>query len=305
MTTGGSRFAGLVIAVVGGDAREQEIARLAAHEGASVRAFGFAWPSGGIAGVTLCASAAEAMKGAHYALFPIPGIAVDGSLYAPDAPEPIVPDGSLLGLLKPGSAVILGRADERLTKVAAHCAVHLVEYEDDTELMLLRGPAIVEGILAVAINNSPLTLNAATVGVVGFGNIGGLLGRTLSLLGASVHVFARNPVQRAMAYASGCTPHPLEDLVAVAPCLVMVFSTVPAPVVGRPVLAALPSGSLVVDIAAPPGGADLAAAGELGLRAVWARGMGRSAPVTVGASQWTGIARRIAEHEQRKSTNES
>jgi dipicolinate synthase subunit A len=31
----------------------------------------------------------------------------------------------------------------------------------------------------------------------------------------------------------------------------------------------------------------------LGLRAVWARGLGSRAPVTVGRSQWSGIRRRI------------
>ena len=41
----------LVIGMLGGDRREQEIARLAAATGAQVRAHGFPWPEGGIAGV--------------------------------------------------------------------------------------------------------------------------------------------------------------------------------------------------------------------------------------------------------------
>ena len=39
------------IAVVGGDERECEIARLAATTGARVRAYGFPWPEAGITGV--------------------------------------------------------------------------------------------------------------------------------------------------------------------------------------------------------------------------------------------------------------
>ena len=289
-------LAGVVIAVVGGDAREQEITRQAVAAGATVRCYGFPWPDGGITGATLSPSAADAMQGADCALFPIPGIAADGSLFAPAAARPIVPDAGLLRRLAPGAVIILGASDAGLRAAAAEVGVTLSEYEDDTELMLLRAPAIVEGVLALAIGNTSVTVHAADVGVVGFGNIGGLLARALVALGARVHVFARNPAQRAAAYAAACTPHDLAALREVAPGLQMLFSTVPAPVVTRPVLAALPPGSLVVDVAAPPGGVDLAAATALGHRALWARGMGQRAPVTVGRSQWSGIVRRLAAH---------
>ena len=77
----------------------------------------------------------------------------------------------------------------------------------------------------------------------------------------------------------------------------MVCSTVPAPVVGEAVLSELAPRSLVMDLAAPPGGVDLERAGELGHTAVWARGLGRRAPITVGASQWGGIRERIERFE--------
>ena len=205
-------LAGKILAIVGGDAREQEIARLAVGAGATVRCYGFPWPPGGIGGATAAPSAADAMSGADCALFPIPGIAADGSLYAPEAAAPIVPDAGLLRLLAPGAVIVLGRADGRLRAAAAQGGIAISEYEDDTELMLLRGPAIVEGVLALAIGNTDVTIHAATVGVVGFGNIGSLLARSLVALGAQVHVFARNPVQRAAAYAAGCKPHTLDEL---------------------------------------------------------------------------------------------
>jgi len=287
------------IAVVGGDEREQEIARLAAADGVEVTAFGFPWPSGGIAGVRSSPSAAEALREAQYALFPVAGIATDGSLFAPAAPEPIVPNAALLSELAPGAHVILGAADERLAAAAAETGVTLHEYEGDTELMLLRGPAIVEGALAAAIANTRVTIHGASVCVVGHGTVGALFARALVLLGARVTVAARNPVQRAAARASGAAAIPLDDLPALAPNLAMLFSTVPAAVVDRAVLERLPRGSLVMDLAAPPGGVDLDAARELGHVAVWARGLGRRAPVTVGASQWSGIRKRIEAIEQR------
>ncbi len=288
------------IAVVGGDEREQEIARLAAAEGAAVTAYGFPCPES-IAGVELAASPAAAMRGAAYALFPIPGIAADGSLFAPTAAMPIDPDEALLRELAPGAHVILGTADEKLRAAAGAAGVTLHEYEHDVELMLLRAPAIVEGALQQAIASTRVTIHDADVVVVGHGTIGAVLARTLVLLGARVTVAARNPVQRAAARVAGAAAVPLEQLRQVAAGAAMLFSTVPAAVVDRETLRGMERGSLVMDLAAPPGGVDLAAATELGLVAVWARGLGRRAPVTVGASQWQGIRKRIEAIEEERA----
>lgn len=288
-------WSSLTIAVVAGDEREVEIARLAATTGATVRAFGFPGIEQGIEGVSAAASAAEAMRGADYCLFPIPGIA-EGALFAPAAPEPIVPDAELLSELNPGAAAILGAADDGLRAAAQATGVELIEYESDDELMLLRAPAVVEGAIQRAIELTDVTIHATEVVVVGFGNIGALLTSRLVALGAITHVAARNPTQRADASARGAKPLPLDELIEAAPRFEMVFSTVPVRVIDRAVLERLPPASLVMDLAAPPGSIDLPQAESLGHKAVWARGLGRRAPVTVGRSQWLGISRRIEAH---------
>lgn len=299
----GVRWEDLTIAIIGGDEREPEIARLAATTGATVRAYGFPWPDDGVPGAGLEATPAAAAKGAQYCFFPIP-LGVEDILYAPHASEPIRVDDELLGLLAPGAHIFLGREHASLRAVADRMGVTLHEYDPDQELMLLRGPAIVEGAIAAAIANTDVTIHAAEVCVVGFGNIGAILVRTLLGLGARVHVAARNPIQRAGAYAQGARPHTLEELPDLAPSLSMIFSTVPAKVVGREVLERLPKGSLVLDIAPPPDHADLELAEELGHRAVWARGLGKRAPITVGASQWMGLRRRIETIEAAKARGE-
>ncbi len=295
MTSPDLDLTGTVIALVGGDQREREIARRAALTGATVRAFGFPWPDGGIDGVAAVVDAGAALDGARFALFPIPGIAKDGALFAPAiAPERIIPDAGLLSAMAPQAHIILGAADDGLKAAAEQCGIGLHEYESDVRLMLLRGPAIVEGTIKVIVENTDRTIHDGKVCVVGQGTIGTLLTRTLVLLGAHTYVAARNPVQRAAAHAAGAQAIPLEDLPELAETLDVVLSTVPAPVVGPDVIARLPNHALVVDLAAPPGGADLAAAEARGLTAVWARGLGSRAPVTVGASQWSGIVERIA-----------
>jgi dipicolinate synthase subunit A len=286
-------FAGLVIAIVGGDRREQEIARCAVASGAEVRGYGFPWPVAGLAGVRKAARADEALAGADIALFPIPGIAADGALYAPDCPERIIPSTEMLAAMRPKAHIILGWADARLKATAAAAGVALHEYEKDEELMLLRGPAIVEGMLRVIIENTDITIHRAKIVVVGQGTIGALVTRTLVALGARVDVAARNPVQRAAALAAGAEAHELAELAALLRGADIVVASVPALVVGRDLLAVVQKHALLVDLAAPPGGIDREAAKDLGLKFVWARGLGSRAPVTVGRSQWTGIRRRI------------
>ncbi len=290
-----------VIAVVGGDRREQEIARRAAATGAQVRMHGFPWPEEGIDGVQQCATPESALEGAHYGLLPIPGIAADGSLFAPAAPRPIVIGAAALARMVPGAHLILGDADHRLRAAAEATGVGLREYEGNRELMLRRGPAIVEGAIGKIIELTEITIHRSTIGVVGQGTIGSLLTRTLVLLGARTMVAARSPVQRAAAEAVGASAIPLSGLPVHAHRLDMLLSTVPVQVVGEEVLRRLRPGSLVMDLAAPPGGIDLERAAAMGMVTCWARGLGNRAPVTVGATQWLGIKEIIEEIEESRA----
>ncbi len=280
----------LKIAVLGGDEREQEIARLAAAAGASVTAFGFPWPEGGVAGAALAPTARDCLRGAGFCLMPIPGIAADGSIFAT---EKIIPRECLLSVMADGAHIILGKADEGLKNAARRLHIGIHEYEHDQELMLLRSPAIVEAAIKIIIENTAITIHKASACVVGQGNIGSVLTRSLIALGARVTVAARNPAQRALAYAAGAEGLPLERLVEAAPGFDMILSTVPAPIVTAQLIDALPAAALVMDLSAPPGGVDLEYAKLSGRKAVWARALGRRAPVTVGASQWTGIVKII------------
>jgi dipicolinate synthase subunit A len=283
----------LVIGMLGGDKREQEIARRAAATGADVRACGFPWPEEGIPAVQHLTDPAAVLEGARFALFPIPGISASGALFAPAASSPIIPDRAMLSGMAPRAHIILGWADQNLKSHCEALSITLHEYEWDRSLMLQRTPAIIEGLIKIVIENTAVTIHNATACVVGQGTIGAVLARYLVSLRAHTHVAARNPEQRAAAFVAGATPHGLDELPALAPRLDLLFSTVPTRVVGEDVLTRLPKSALVVDLAAPPGGVDFEAAKRLGLKAIWGRGLGSRAPVTVGASQWGGIRQRI------------
>jgi hypothetical protein len=162
----------VTIAIVGGDNREKEIARCAAETGAVVRAYGFPWPVGGIAGVRHEKNAGDCFEGADFALFPIPGIASDGALFSPECAERIIPDESMLSRMRSSAHIILGWADPHLKRRCEALGITLHEYEWDVELMLLRGSAIIEGMLKVIIENTEFTIHGAKVCLIGQGTIG-------------------------------------------------------------------------------------------------------------------------------------
>lgn len=284
------RWKGLVIAILGGDEREQEIARLAVQSGARVQVFGFPMPKTGIAGAIVAESAADAVAGARIVLMPIPGIAADGSIFSTSK---IIPRAELLSRVAPDAHIILGTADSGLRKIAADLGIGVHEYESDQELMLLRAPAIVEGALKIMIENTRITIHRANVCVLGQGNIGTNLARTLVLLNARVTVAARNAVQLAAAAAYGAATLELSHFSKHVPGFDIVASTVPVRVISKEIIDRLPQTALIMDLAAPPGSVDLEYAQSTGRTAIWARALGRRAPITVGASQWTGIQKTI------------
>ena len=183
--------------MLGGDKREQEIARRAAATGAEVRAHGFPWPEQGIPGVKHLNDPAAVLEGANFALFPIPGISASGALFAPAAPAPIIPDRAMLDGMAPRAHIILGWADKNLKAHADALSIGLHEYEWDRSLMLQRTPAILEGLLKIVIENTAITIHNSHACVVGQGTIGAVLTRYLVALGAHTHIAARNPEQRA------------------------------------------------------------------------------------------------------------
>jgi dipicolinate synthase subunit A len=280
---------GVTVAIVGGDARETEMAYLATDAGATVRVFGTPPPRHD--DIVAAASVVQALAGARVAILPVPYPAIDGALYAPFAEVAIRIAADDLSAMTADAHVITGKSDRFLDEAAAKAGVTVHEYEHDTDLMLLRAPAIAEGAIRVAIEHSPETIHDAQIGLVGFGRIGTTLARALIALNAHVHVFARRHEARAAAYALGATPHTFDEVADVFPLLNVLYNAVPALVIDDAALEHLPKRCLVVDLAAPPGGIDRGAARARDLTAVWARGLGASAPRTVARSQWIGVER--------------
>ena len=175
-----------------------------------------------------------------------------------------LPLAQLLGMAKPGALALGGKVTDSARTIARAAGVELVDYFARPELTVYNAIPTAEGCIGILLERRSRTLWGAAVLLLGFGPVGRALAVRLAALGARVTVAARRPVQRAMAEEQGLRAVPLTDLAAAAAAFDTVVNTIPAPVLTAQVLAALPKGCLIVDLASKPGGTDFAAARRLG-----------------------------------------
>ncbi len=278
------------VAIVGGDAREREIIRLMKEKGIRVKAIGLPRNAEDILGCLQEETIADAVEGVHAIVCPIPGVGKDDSIFAPSWPEKLYLSVEALRLAEKDAVLIMGLASPNIKAMVNEAGLRLREYEMDEELMILRSAAVAEGAIKIAIENTDITIHRNAVAVLGFGRMAMSLVRLLDAMKARVTLFARNPVQLARAWDMGVEISHLRNLASEIHNFKMVFNTIPVRYLDREIIRLTDPKVLLMDLAAPPGGIDFEAAKELNRTAIWARGLGARAPVTVGASQWKGIS---------------
>ena len=282
---------GLKAVVLGGDGRETETLRLLQQHGAEIDSYGCPPSAVKVLGRPQASSVRAALEGASIVICPIPYPAADGSLYAPQAASKVYVTANDLSGLAPNAVVITGVSTQAMKDAATNGHFRLCEYEHDDDLMILRAAAIAEGAVAIAIQQSIVTIHRSNIVITGFGRTGVALADLLSAMHAHVTVVARNPVARARAYQMGLDSSDFDKLNDLVKSADMIFNTAPVKLFTREVLALVPQDTVLIDMSAPPGAVDREAASELGVQYVWARGLGGVAPRTVAQSQWIGITR--------------
>lgn len=274
------------VAVLGGGKREIEIIRGFQAAGAAVRTFG---TIGSEDHDSLAApSLAAALDGATVIVGPMPGVAVDGSLFAPHADAPIRIDEGSLAAAPRGAVFFSGRSTPAMKAAGEVHGVRFHDIGEDDYVQVQHAIPTAEAAIALAITETDETLNSSQVLVVGYGRIGQVLAHYLRGFGAVVTVAARRPEVRARAVAMGhrAIDTAAEDLRRAIAEADIVYATAPANVLDRSVLERTKPEALVIDLASPPGGLDHDAGKELGLRILWARAQADSAWRHSGRAQF-------------------
>lgn len=270
-------------AVIGGDLRQVKLAGMLASDGNTVNAIGFESIGEIDKDITLCKELSTAVKDADCVILGLP-YSNDGiNANAPLSKKPIVLK-ELYDLLSHGQLVVGGKLNDSAYLAAGRHGFKLVDYLEREELAVLNAIPTAEGAIQIAMEELPITIHNSKCLVIGYGRIGKVLSHNLCGLGAKVTVSARKHSDFAWIKANGYNAANTSELnKTLSEKYDVIFNTVPTLVFDSELLDKISKECLIIDLASKPGGVDLNAASERGLKVIWALSLpGKVAPITSG-----------------------
>ena len=173
--------------------------------------------------------------------------------------------------LAPGSVLVGAQISDGLLEQASLSGVQYLNLMADEAFAVQNAIPTAEGALNIILTNTQCVLRGMDIAIVGFGRIGKMLSQMLYLLGANIHVIARNPIDRA--WASGLHTCDLKAMPKALQICKVLVNTVPAQIIGKDALQALPPKSLLIELASTPYGFDADTARELGHEVILAQAL--------------------------------
>lgn len=279
------------ISVLGGDQREVRVARLLAQNGYDVAIFG-AKPEH-LNGLQNSETPRAAVENSNWIICPSPGLGLNDQIYAPDSPEPIILDRSLLNASSASQGgLILGHASPRVATAADELGIQVIEMKADRALAVVVGTAVAEAVIEILIGATSRVFRETTVLILGYGATGSAICDGLVAVGCKVLAASRNRVDAELSRRRGCLPVLFAEWPDHLSGVDVIVNTVPDMNAIPPDQFPRIEGLIVVDISSPPGGIDHQAAEGAGVKVIWARGLaGRRAHLTVGDAQYQFVQR--------------
>lgn len=265
------------LAVIGGDMRQLVMASRLAEE-AEVAVCGFDASTPIPECLTRTEEPEDAIRGASAIILPLPASADKLRVTCPCSQKDIYLV-SVMSLLQDEQLLLGGMLDKRISTVHTKT----FDYYDREELKVLNSVPTAEGAVAIAMDEMDITLHSAKATVLGFGRIGKTLAMMLKALNAEVTVCARKEEDLAFAEALGMRSVPMRSIHEALSASDCIFNTVPAIIIREPLFDYIGKNTVVIDLAARPGGVDFDKARQQGIKVVWALSLpGKASPVTAG-----------------------
>ncbi len=189
----------------------------------------------------------------------------------------------LLSALRRGCCVFGGYMSQGVVDAAQSLGLRAFDYSDVPGFAERNAVPTAEGALKLIIEHSEGTVMHAKIAVTGYGRTGRAVCEALKSLDADVTAAARSELARSIALSRGIGAVHIDSLADTAGEYDAVVNTVPYTVLDARFLSGLRRGCPIIELASAPGGVDLEAAGELGLRVINAPALPAAvAPRTAG-----------------------
>ncbi len=295
------------LGILGGDLRQ--ISMITALQNAGHEIFAWGLPEEAHLGaVHFEKDAEQLLSKVDAAILPLP--ATRDGVYVP---TPLLSDTTPLRLdtvfcAMKGKRIFGGQIKKELADRAADFETALIDYYDDEILQVENALPSAEGAIFLAMQHLPTVLFGTKVAVTGFGRIGELLARRLLALGANVTVYARREEILKRAEQASLIAHKIDEghLAEIDPETRILFNTVPEILFHKTLLSTFPKQCLYMELASAPGGMDICAAKEYGIRSIWGGGLpGKYAPESAGISLAAAILRAMREDSDKSGKEEN
>jgi dipicolinate synthase subunit A len=269
------------IYVIGGDLRQIKLAEELEKSGFDVSIFGFEnYPGEFLHPPT---QKIEKINDYHIIVLPLP-VSIDGETVSMPLSEHKVYLQDLFHTFNKAQKIFIGKVTPELLEMAQKYDITLHDYLQREEMAILNAIPTAEGAIQIALEEMPITLWDCKALILGYGRIGKVLSKNLAAMGSQVDVVSRKYADMAWVKTMGYKSITYGELEGRLPRYDVIFNTVPSKMLKRDQLEKVKKDCLIVDLASKPGGIDLNAASDLGIKTVWALSLpGKVAPVTAAA----------------------
>ena len=269
------------ISVVGGDLRIIKVVEILIRDGYKVYTFGMELSEElmDIQELEMCPTLDEAVKNAKIVLGPIPLTSDRKNLSMPfsNVKLPIEEFAKKIA----NKTLIAGNYPEAMKKDLKDNNINFIDIAKREEFVVLNAIATAEGTIQIAMEETQRTIHGNKILVMGFGRIGKVLAKMLSGLGAEVYCEARRDDDLAWIKVYGYKPIHLMNLDNYLDQFDIIINTIPFQVLDDEKLDLVRKDVVIIDLASNPGGVDIKAAKNRGIKLIWALSIsGKVAPLT-------------------------
>lgn len=269
------------ISIIGGDLRIVKLAELLAKDNFKIKTYAIeeAEELNKIQNIKNCNTLDETIENTEIVIGPIPLSSNNIQINTPFSKKVITLE-ELAKKIK-NKKFIAGNIKKEFYEYSQNNNSEIIDLLKKEELTILNTISTAEGAIQIAMEETIKTIHSSNILILGFGRVGKTLANILKGIGANVYCEARKNEDLAWIKTYGYEPIDLNNLNENLNKFDIIMNTIPALVLKEKEINCLKKDCLLIDLASSPGGIDIKAAKEKGIKTIWALALpGKVAPLT-------------------------